>query len=120
MKFYYLPTKSSVFVSFHRNHIDKFGPNLARRFIDNFCTYAENTGVEAALRNDNLVLDIQGYISMRRETAALGACFDLIEYCLGLDLPQSVHDDPIFINGYNAGMDLIALDNVRTCLLLSK
>jgi hypothetical protein len=56
---------------------------------------------------------------MRRESAAMRACFDLVEYCLGLDLPQYVHEDPVFITGYNAGMDLIALDNVRTYLLSS-
>nr|A0A5Q0QSI8.1 RecName: Full=Sesquiterpene synthase Agr5; AltName: Full=Terpene cyclase Agr5; Flags: Precursor [Cyclocybe aegerita]QGA30881.1 sesquiterpene synthase Agr5 [Cyclocybe aegerita] len=93
--------------SFKQNHIDKAGPGVARRFIDNFCNYVEVVGREAELREKNEVLDIPNYVTFRRETSAVRTCFDLVEYCLDLDLPQYVHDDPVFISGYNAGMDLV-------------
>ncbi|KAJ7230295.1 terpenoid synthase [Mycena pura] len=93
--------------SFKHNHIDRAGPNVARRFVDNFCTYVEIVGTEATLRERNEVLDIPSYIAFRRETSAVRTCFDLVEYCVGLDLPQHVHEDPIFLSGYNAAMDLV-------------
>lgn len=99
---------------FRQNHINKAGPNTARRFIDHFCSYVEIVGKEAELREKNEVLDIPGYVTFRRETSAVRACFDLVEYCLGIDLPQYVHDDPVFISGYNAAMDLVFWANVCT------
>ncbi|THU99637.1 terpenoid synthase [Dendrothele bispora CBS 962.96] len=96
---------------FRINHVDKAGPNVARRFIDNFCSYVEAVGTEAVLREKNQVLDIPGYVKFRREAGAVRTCFDLVEYSLRIDLPQTVHDDPVFISGYNAAMDLIFWTN---------
>ncbi|KAJ7717154.1 isoprenoid synthase domain-containing protein [Mycena metata] len=97
--------------SFKQNHIDKAGPNVARRFIDNFCRYVKIVGTEAVFREQNQVLDIPSYVMFRRETSAVRTCFDLVEYCVGLDLPQHVHEDPVFVSGYNAAMDLIFWTN---------
>ena len=99
--------------SFKENHINKAGPDVARRFINNFCNYVAIVGKEAELREKNEVLDIPKYIIFRRETSAVRTCFDLVEYCLDLDIPQYVHDDPVFISGYNAGMDLVFWANVK-------
>ena len=121
MKRYALPTfnlykDSNTYVnnsSFKENHIDKAGLDVARRFINNFCNYVVIVGKEAELREKNEVLDIPNYLIFRRETSAVRTSFDLVEYCLDLNLPQYVHDDPVFISGYNAGMDLVFLANVK-------
>ncbi|KAJ7741769.1 isoprenoid synthase domain-containing protein [Mycena maculata] len=102
---------SGMMKIFKQNHIDRAGPNVARRFIDNFCTYVKIVGTEALLREKNEVLDISSYVGFRRETSAVRTCFDLVEYCAGLDLPQYVHEDPVFIGGYNAAMDLVFWTN---------
>ncbi|KAJ7152349.1 isoprenoid synthase domain-containing protein, partial [Mycena filopes] len=94
-----------------QNHIDRAGPNVARRFIDHFCTYVEVVVKEAILREKNEVLDIPNYVTFRRETSAVRTCFDLVEYCAGFDLPQYVHEDPVFSSGYNAAMDLVFWTN---------
>jgi hypothetical protein len=64
------------------------------------------------IREKNEVLDIPSYVTFRHETSAVRTCFDLVEYYLGLDLPEYVHDDPVFVTGYNAAMDLIFWTNV--------
>ncbi|KIJ44869.1 hypothetical protein M422DRAFT_47084 [Sphaerobolus stellatus SS14] len=92
---------------FYVNHIQKCRPNVAHRFIENFCRYTEVVGTEAKLREKNEVLDIPGYVALRREISAVRTCFDLVEYCLDLDFPDYVHKDPIFVIGYNAAMDLV-------------
>jgi hypothetical protein len=86
---------------------------VARRLTNNLCTYVKTVGTEAILREKNEVLDIPSYVTFRRETSAVRTCFDLVEYCTGLDLPQHVHEDPVFISGYNAAMDLVFWTNVR-------
>ncbi|KAF9066739.1 isoprenoid synthase domain-containing protein [Rhodocollybia butyracea] len=95
---------------FKANHIDRTGP-IASRFIDHFCVYLTHVVREAELRESSEVLDIRGYISMRRETSGVRCCFDLVEHCLGVNLPQEVYNDPVFISGYDATMDLIYLAN---------
>ncbi|KAJ6469879.1 isoprenoid synthase domain-containing protein [Mycena sanguinolenta] len=97
--------------SFKHNHIDKAGPNVARRLTNNLCTYVKTVGTEAILREKNEVLDIPSYVAFRRETSAVRTCFDLVEYCTSLDLPQHVHEDPVFISGYNSAMDLVFWTN---------
>ncbi|KAJ6532993.1 isoprenoid synthase domain-containing protein [Mycena capillaripes] len=91
--------------------MNRFWTNVALRFINNFCTYVKIVGTEAMLREKNEVLDIPSYVAFRRETSAVRTCFDLVEYCAGLDLPQHVHEDPVFIGGYNAAMDLVFWTN---------
>ncbi|KAJ7501209.1 isoprenoid synthase domain-containing protein [Mycena galericulata] len=102
---------SRMMKSFKHNHIDKAGPNVARRLINNLCTYVKIVGTEATLREKNEVLDIPSYVAFRRETSAVRTCFDLVEYCAGLDLPQHVHEDSVFISDYNAAMDLVFWTN---------
>ncbi|KIJ31531.1 hypothetical protein M422DRAFT_125844, partial [Sphaerobolus stellatus SS14] len=92
---------------FYVNHIQKGRPNVARHFIENFYKYTEVVETEAKLREKNEVLDIPDYVALRREISAVRTCFDLVEYCLDLDLPDYVHKDPIFVCGYNAAMDLV-------------
>ncbi|KAF8521796.1 isoprenoid synthase domain-containing protein [Hysterangium stoloniferum] len=97
---------------FMRKHIDKCGPNVVRRFIDHCCSTTGGMVKEAELRErDEVLRDIPHYVAFRRETSGSRSRFDLVEYCLGIDLPQYVHDDPMFISGYNAAMDLLFWTN---------
>ncbi|KAK7452147.1 hypothetical protein VKT23_012252 [Stygiomarasmius scandens] len=96
---------------FHDNVLQKAGPEVRRRFIQHYCDYAIEVHTEAVLRDKNEVLDFSSYLSFRRETSGVRYTFDTVEYCLGLDLPQYVHDDPVFVTASNAGMDLIFWTN---------
>jgi len=37
--------------------------------------------------------------------------FDFVEYCLGIDLPQSIYENPVFSSGNKAAVDLVVLTN---------
>ncbi|KDR79641.1 hypothetical protein GALMADRAFT_63553 [Galerina marginata CBS 339.88] len=100
-----------ILTDYRLNHIDKFGSNVALRFIDHLCQSFGQTGAEAELREKNQVLNLDSYISLRRSTVAVRVVFDLVEYCLGLNLPQYVHEDPVFISAYLAAVDVIAWTN---------
>ncbi|KAF9021647.1 terpenoid synthase [Hymenopellis radicata] len=69
-------------------HLDRAGPDTARRAIEHLCSYVQLVGKEAELRE-------------REE-----GIFDLVEICLDINFAQEIFEDPVFISGYNAAMDL--------------
>ncbi len=103
---------SSFSSSFKERHIDGAGPDVARRLIEHLCSYVQLVGHEAAIREHDLVLDFESYIALRRETSAMRTAFDLAEYCLDINLLREIYEDPVFVSGYNAALDLVCLSNV--------
>ncbi|KAJ7250356.1 isoprenoid synthase domain-containing protein, partial [Mycena rebaudengoi] len=96
---------------FKTRHIARAGPNTAYRFISHFCDYARAVGREAILRHKDDVLEFHPYMAFRRDISGVRVCFDLVVYCIGIDLSQELYDDPVFQTGLNAAMDLICLGN---------
>lgn len=88
------------------------GPNTARRFLEHCDNYIENVSIEAQLREDGEILDLDAFISLRRENSAIRLCFGLFEYVLGFDLPQEVFDDQTFMEAYWAAADMVCWSNV--------
>ncbi|KAF9058518.1 isoprenoid synthase domain-containing protein [Rhodocollybia butyracea] len=101
----------TVMKDFNAQHISRAGSNNASRFIDHFCTYTTLVGREAEVRELNEVLDIREYIAMRREISGVRTAFDPTEYCLNVNLAPDIYNDPVFISGYDAAMDLICWAN---------
>lgn len=86
--------------------------SVTERFLKLNEQYMEAVSREAALREAAQVLPLKEFAPFRRSNSAVVACFGLIEWGLGLDLPQKVFDDPIFIGIYDAGVDLVCVANV--------
>ncbi|THU84284.1 terpenoid synthase [Dendrothele bispora CBS 962.96] len=97
--------------NFQQNHLNSAGQNTRRRLVNNYCSYVENVKVEASLREQKTRLDLPGYVAVRRESSATRIGFDMVEYVLGVDLPQRVHDDPVFKTAYQAALDLACWSN---------
>ncbi|KAF8901445.1 isoprenoid synthase domain-containing protein [Mucidula mucida] len=100
-----------IIKDFKQLHLARAGPDTARRFLEHLCSYARTVGKEAELRERDEILDIRGYIALRREIGGVKSCFDLVEYCLDINLPQEIYEDPVFVSGYNAAMDQITWSN---------
>lgn len=83
-----------------------------RRFLENCEGYIEAVCREATLRETDQVLNLQIYTRLRRENSGVRPSFDLIEWALGIDLPDSVFDDPIFMGVYMAAADMVCWANV--------
>lgn len=99
--------------SFKENRLTKCGPRVTRRFISSFCLFADKVSNQATSRENNEVLSLDAYMSFRRDACGVRSSLDLVEYCLGIDLPEYVHDDPLFKRGYDATLDLVSWMNVR-------
>ncbi|KZT29709.1 terpenoid synthase [Neolentinus lepideus HHB14362 ss-1] len=87
------------------------GPDCLRRWIKTFDNYIQAVAHEAELRARNEVLGLEAYIPLRRENSAIRVCFGVIEYVLGIDLPDEVFDDPVFMEMYLAAVDTVFWSN---------
>lgn len=77
-------------------------------------TYLQGVQQEASFRTDGIPPDIQTYIEMRRDTSACKLVFDLIEYSLGLELPDDVIEHPSIMALNQCANDLVTWANVST------
>ena len=66
------------------------------------------------------ILDIESYISLRRDTSGCKPVFVLMEYAAGIDLPVEVADHPVIRDLNEATNDLVTWSNVSSvcCRLL--
>lgn len=87
-------------------------PNTYRRFVKYATDYISSVVEEAGLRERDEVLDIKSYEDLRRNNSAVLTCFALIPYCLHIDLPDEVVEDPVFERINFAGVDMVCWSNV--------
>ena len=66
------------------------GPFTYRRFIKHCKDYIEAVAREADLREHGTVLDVDAYVTLRRENSAVRLCCGLAGYALGIDLTDQV------------------------------
>jgi Delta6-protoilludene synthase len=65
---------------------------------------------EADDRSKNHLRNVEEYLSLRRNTSGAPVCFTFIEF--GVDLPESVLEDPIISSLTSTAVDLILIINV--------
>jgi hypothetical protein len=67
---------------------------------------------EATSRENDTLPDVETYMVLRRGNSGCQPCFDLLEYALGIDLPDFVVSDPVLQILSQCANDFIALSNV--------
>lgn len=87
-------------------------PACVRRFLKHCEDYIEAVSKEAEYRERGQVLDMAAFEKLRRENSAIRLCFGLFEYALGIDLPEQVFMDPVFMSLYWAAADMVCWSNV--------
>jgi Terpene synthase family 2, C-terminal metal binding len=88
-------------------------PRSFRRFLRHSEDYIECVAREAEYRERGEVLDMESFKHLRRENSAIRLCFCLLEYSLGIDLPDDVFENPVFASLYWAAVDMVFWANVR-------
>jgi terpene synthase-like protein len=88
------------------------GPRSFRRYVTHSENYIACTSREADYRETGEMLELEPYKNHRRENSAIQLCFALFEYCLGIDLPDEVFEDPVFARLYRTAADMVWLANV--------
>ena len=67
---------------------------------------------QAQDRANKTVPDLVTYIALRRDSSACQVFFDLIEYALGIELPEDVTEHPVITALRRDANDLISWSNV--------
>ncbi|KAF5366980.1 hypothetical protein D9758_003966 [Tetrapyrgos nigripes] len=104
-------TLAQITREFRARYFSRAGRETSRRFLVHCADYIECVSREAELRERGEVLDVESFTHLRRENSAIRLCFGLFEYCLGIDLPPKVFDDPTFMEAYWAAADLVCWAN---------
>ncbi|KAL5529465.1 COP3 [Sanghuangporus baumii] len=87
------------------------GPDVQARFKENLQLFFEAVHIQATHREDGEIPDLETYIDVRRDESGCKPVFDLIEYGLGINLPDFVIEHPI-IKALNQGSnDLVTWSN---------
>ena len=101
------------------------GPACYRRFVGHVEDYINAVTKEAEYREENVVLDMDSFETLRRENSAVRCCFGLFGYVLGLDLPDEIFYHPDMMAMHLAAVDMVCWSNVspvfrlRVCIINS-
>jgi hypothetical protein len=87
-------------------------PRTWCRFVDQCERYVESVINEVSLRETKEVLPLAAYIDLRRDNSAVMPCCTILEYSLGLELPDELFEDETFLKVYWAAVDMVCWSNV--------
>ena len=88
---------------------------IQRRLLDRFSNFIENVVKEAGLRDRGKILDLDTYMTVRRENGAVQTVFSLFDFVHGADIPDEVHESPEYKCIYWSAVDIINVTNVSSC-----
>ena len=83
-----------------------------RRFIQSHTKYVDSVVQEAKIRTDRVQLNFREYIELRRNTIGIPPAFDMMEFMLGIDLPDELFENEAFQKMSFAATDMIFYVNV--------
>ncbi|KAG8728173.1 hypothetical protein FRC10_005242 [Ceratobasidium sp. 414] len=81
-------------------------PATLKRFVNASDVYTQAILQQDLNRSINDAPTVEWFIEHRRDTSAVKMVFSVLEYSLGLSLPDEVHNDPIIVELMRAGNDI--------------
>lgn len=97
--------------SFFNRMRDNSSAATIQRFVDASDLYTQAILQQTVNRSVDEVPTVEEFIQLRRDTSAVKMVFSVLEYSLGLDLPEEVHNDPIIAELSLAGNDILTWAN---------
>ncbi|KAL5638998.1 hypothetical protein ACGC1H_003389 [Rhizoctonia solani] len=86
-------------------------PAMLRRFVDSLDFYTQACFQQKVHRSTDSIPTIEEYIQLRRDTSAMKIAFAVLEYTLGLDLPDEVANHPDVVELAISGNDILTWAN---------
>jgi len=97
--------------SYFSRFMQTAGPGCTERFIRTMDLFFIAVAKQADDRAKGHTLDLESYITVRRDTIGCKPCFALIEYVAQIDLPDDVVSHPVIKAMEEATNDVITLSN---------
>ena len=104
--------KIGVDSSYRARFFKSTGPVLQKRLLKDWEATFNAFPKELEVRESGEILSIEEYTLIRRDNCALRMGFTHIEYALGIELPDEIHENPVFNEMYLAALDMAWLLNV--------
>ncbi|KAG8995769.1 hypothetical protein FRB94_011659 [Tulasnella sp. JGI-2019a] len=86
-------------------------PGTRRRFLEYTDHYCRAVHEQVTNRSKDIIMDVESFTRMRRDTGALKICFVMGEFGLGTDIPDEVFDHPLVKTMENCANDIVVLAN---------
>ncbi|KAF9263792.1 terpenoid synthase [Marasmius fiardii PR-910] len=102
---------SQMTKDFRARYFKVAGPTSSARFLRHLKDYINSVATEAEYRERDEILDVDAFMELRRNNSAVILCFDLLEYVLGIELPDEVYEDPTFEELYWSAVDMVCWAN---------
>ncbi|KAJ7131398.1 isoprenoid synthase domain-containing protein [Mycena epipterygia] len=80
-------------------------------FVDAFLLYTEASLSQTSHRINGNTSTVEEFIQIRRNSSGLKLVFAFIEYAMGLDIPDEIHNDSSMIAVVQAAADIVAWNN---------
>ncbi|KAG2139215.1 isoprenoid synthase domain-containing protein [Suillus clintonianus] len=87
------------------------GPGCTERFIHTMDVRFISAAKDVDNRAKGHVNDIESYIELRRDLSGCKACFSLIKFVSGIDLPDEVVSDPVIMALEEATNNFVSWSN---------
>ncbi|KAJ7080410.1 terpenoid synthase [Mycena belliarum] len=88
------------------------GPGTQARFKETMQLFFEAVKTQTWQRDTEVILNLEEYIELRRDTSGCKPCWALIEYAMDIDLPDFVADNPVIMALNQSANDLVTWSNV--------
>ncbi|QRV91530.1 terpene synthase [Ceratobasidium sp. AG-Ba] len=98
-------------LSFFQRMRANSSPATIKRFVDASDLYTQAILQQTVNRSVDDVPTVEEFIELRRDTSAVKMVFAVLEYSLGLSLPEEVHNDPIIAELSLCGNDILTWAN---------
>lgn len=89
------PTPGKLARDFWARCIKDCGPGAQARFRESMGLFFEAVNIQAKARDSGEIPTLESYINVRRDTSGCKPCWALIEYAVGIDLPDYVAEHPV-------------------------
>lgn len=101
-----------IALSFWSRATKTASPGCQKRFVATMVDYTESAYQQVVNRATDDSFDIDAFIAWRRESSAVRPIWAVVEFSLGLDLPDDVMQHPILQQLAVLANDIVGLSNV--------
>lgn len=105
-----------IIYSFRARLLRSIGPQSFRRFLKLSEDWIDGVTKEAEHRERSQVLDMESFKHLRRQNSGAPLFLGLLEYTLGIDLPDAAFQDTTFSKINRAAADMVWWANVSSSI----
>ena len=101
---------------FRERHVTKMPECSQRRLLESLAGYIESMVREAGARDEGKVLDVDSYMTHRRDNGASQPVFSLFDFVHGVEVPDGVYESSDYMRICWCAVDAMTITNVSVSM----